>query len=391
MRAIVKTLREGRLLLLPARHGLRLRDAIFLPFFGVPAATVTALPRLAQARARDGGARPSTRQLGRRLRGRRLSALGGLSQRRRRGGRAAHERVHRGARARDARAVLLGAQALQDAPAGRALALSAKMTPMRLKFAKMQGQGNDFVVIDGVRQAVVADARAGARHRRPAFRRRLRPAAAGRAGPRARATISATASGTPTAARSSSAATARAASRDSCATRASPTRTSSASRPRAASSARASRLGAGDRRHGRRRASRPREVPFAAPDRSVPPTRSRSGGATIEVSVLSMGNPHAVQVVADVDSAPVATQGPLIENHPAFPEPRERGLHAGARARPHPPARLGARRRRDARLRHGRLRGRGRRHPSRPARSRGPRDDTRRRPRDPLGRRERRT
>ncbi len=32
-----------------------------------------------------------------------------------------------------------------------------------------------------------------------------------------------------------------------------------------------------------------------------------------------MGNPHAVQVVADVDAAPVATQGPLIENHPAFP------------------------------------------------------------------------
>jgi len=37
------------------------------------------------------------------------------------------------------------------------------------------------------------------------------------------------------------------------------------------------------------------------------------------VSVLSMGNPHAVQVVDDVDTAPVTTEGPVIENHPAFP------------------------------------------------------------------------
>jgi diaminopimelate epimerase len=32
-----------------------------------------------------------------------------------------------------------------------------------------------------------------------------------------------------------------------------------------------------------------------------------------------MGNPHAVQTVADVDSAPVTTEGPLIERHPRFP------------------------------------------------------------------------
>ena len=37
------------------------------------------------------------------------------------------------------------------------------------------------------------------------------------------------------------------------------------------------------------------------------------------VGVLSMGNPHAVQVVADVDSAPVLEEGPSIESHPAFP------------------------------------------------------------------------
>ena len=43
------------------------------------------------------------------------------------------------------------------------------------------------------------------------------------------------------------------------------------------------------------------------------------GTDTVEVAALSMGNPHAVQVVADVDTAPVATQGPLIEQHARFP------------------------------------------------------------------------
>ena len=39
----------------------------------------------------------------------------------------------------------------------------------------------------------------------------------------------------------------------------------------------------------------------------------------IEVAVLSMGNPHAVQLVADVDAAPVERLGPRIEVHPRFP------------------------------------------------------------------------
>lgn len=37
------------------------------------------------------------------------------------------------------------------------------------------------------------------------------------------------------------------------------------------------------------------------------------------VAVVSMGNPHAVQLVDDVDTAPVAQQGPLIERHAFFP------------------------------------------------------------------------
>jgi diaminopimelate epimerase len=40
----------------------------------------------------------------------------------------------------------------------------------------------------------------------------------------------------------------------------------------------------------------------------------------VAVAVLSMGNPHAVQEVADVDRAPVAKQGPLIEHHSSFPK-----------------------------------------------------------------------
>jgi len=48
MRAIVKTLREGRLLYFLPDMDFGARDAIFSPFFGVPAATVPALPRLAQ-------------------------------------------------------------------------------------------------------------------------------------------------------------------------------------------------------------------------------------------------------------------------------------------------------------------------------------------------------
>ena len=44
----------------------------------------------------------------------------------------------------------------------------------------------------------------------------------------------------------------------------------------------------------------------------------RVDGVEVEVAVLSMGNPHAVQVVPDVDAAPVTTQGPVIERHPQF-------------------------------------------------------------------------
>jgi diaminopimelate epimerase len=48
--------------------------------------------------------------------------------------------------------------------------------------------------------------------------------------------------------------------------------------------------------------------------------RARGAEQTVLVSTVSMGNPHAVQVVADVDTAPVAETGPQIEHHPRFPK-----------------------------------------------------------------------
>jgi diaminopimelate epimerase len=40
----------------------------------------------------------------------------------------------------------------------------------------------------------------------------------------------------------------------------------------------------------------------------------------VSISVVSMGNPHAVQVVADTQTAAVHTDGPVIEHHPRFPK-----------------------------------------------------------------------
>jgi diaminopimelate epimerase len=63
----------------------------------------------------------------------------------------------------------------------------------------------------------------------------------------------------------------------------------------------------------------PSHVPYVSEsDALVQPLRV--GDAEVGITALSMGNPHAVQVVANVDAAPVAEQGPLIENHPRFPQ-----------------------------------------------------------------------
>jgi diaminopimelate epimerase len=43
-------------------------------------------------------------------------------------------------------------------------------------------------------------------------------------------------------------------------------------------------------------------------------------GRSVAITAVSMGNPHAVQVVSDLEAAPVASMGPLIEAHPRFPQ-----------------------------------------------------------------------
>jgi diaminopimelate epimerase len=63
----------------------------------------------------------------------------------------------------------------------------------------------------------------------------------------------------------------------------------------------------------------PAEVPFEAGKRENV-YDLEVNGRKVSVTVLSMGNPHAVQVVPEVDNAPVNTQGPLIERHPRFPQ-----------------------------------------------------------------------
>ncbi len=62
----------------------------------------------------------------------------------------------------------------------------------------------------------------------------------------------------------------------------------------------------------------PADVPFVAGS-GAPTEPLEVAGRALTISALSMGNPHAVQVVEDVDAAPVATEGPLIERHPRFP------------------------------------------------------------------------
>ena len=63
----------------------------------------------------------------------------------------------------------------------------------------------------------------------------------------------------------------------------------------------------------------PARIPFIAERRARTYWIEVEGGP-IESVAVSMGNPRAVQVVDDVETAPVLSQGPLIERHPRFPK-----------------------------------------------------------------------
>ncbi|MEQ1516916.1 MAG: diaminopimelate epimerase, partial [Usitatibacteraceae bacterium] len=63
----------------------------------------------------------------------------------------------------------------------------------------------------------------------------------------------------------------------------------------------------------------PADVPFRSDTEAIRYTLN-VGGAPVDVGVLSMGNPHAVQIVPDVDNARVADIGPVVEHHANFPK-----------------------------------------------------------------------
>ena len=63
----------------------------------------------------------------------------------------------------------------------------------------------------------------------------------------------------------------------------------------------------------------PKDVPFDAPARETNYLLDLDG-EKVKIGVVSMGNPHAVQVVSDVDTARVAEQGPRFQRHARFPK-----------------------------------------------------------------------
>lgn len=62
----------------------------------------------------------------------------------------------------------------------------------------------------------------------------------------------------------------------------------------------------------------PERIPFQA-DTLSPTDTLEVAGETLTIGAVSMGNPHAVLLVEDIETAPVARLGPLIEAHPRFP------------------------------------------------------------------------
>src|SRR4029077_20352726 len=62
----------------------------------------------------------------------------------------------------------------------------------------------------------------------------------------------------------------------------------------------------------------PRALPFQA-EAAADSYPLEVAGRTVHIGAVSIGNPHAVLTVDSVETAPVASLGPLIERHPRFP------------------------------------------------------------------------
>ncbi len=189
---------------------------------------------------------------------------------------------------------------------------------MRVRFSKMQGQGNDFVVIDGVRQAVTITRESvkalSDRHFGVGFDQLLLVEKASSPGNDFRYRIWNADGGEVEQCGNGARCFARFV-KDTGLTDKNEIRVETASgviRPRIESSGQVT-VDMGAPRFD------PADVPFDATETQLLYPLVVAG-VTVEVSVLSMGNPHAVQVVENVDRAPVTSQGPLIENHPRFPQ-----------------------------------------------------------------------
>jgi diaminopimelate epimerase len=64
----------------------------------------------------------------------------------------------------------------------------------------------------------------------------------------------------------------------------------------------------------------PADLPFESDNEAIVYPLRLEEDAVVDISVVSMGNPHAVQVVENTETAPVEKDGPRIERHPRFPE-----------------------------------------------------------------------
>jgi diaminopimelate epimerase len=63
----------------------------------------------------------------------------------------------------------------------------------------------------------------------------------------------------------------------------------------------------------------PSAVPFVA-ERQADRYQLATALGDVEIGVVSMGNPHAVLLVGDTQTAPIDTMGPAVQNHPRFPQ-----------------------------------------------------------------------
>ncbi|MEM7276932.1 MAG: diaminopimelate epimerase [Pseudomonadota bacterium] len=64
----------------------------------------------------------------------------------------------------------------------------------------------------------------------------------------------------------------------------------------------------------------PASLPFSGPSGGKPQTPIETSAGTRNFSLVSMGNPHAVLLVDSVDTAPVSTLGPELQQHAQFPQ-----------------------------------------------------------------------